>query len=1201
MSSVFRFSVSVSATFAAVLFMALLFSASPAWAQSTFTVNSTGDGADADTSDASCETAVDGECTLRAAIEQANAVDGTDAIEFGVDGDGPHTISPVSDLPTISESVVIDGYTQTGAATATANGAATLKIELDGSGGNAESGITIGADGGGSTVRGLVIGGFASDFSGYGIHILSDGNTVGGNHIGTSVAGDERADNGSGVLIENTSGNVIGGSTAADRNVISGNGMNGVWIFGTPTDSESATENVISGNYLGTDATGMKRLANGDPGEGFGGGGSGVRIMNASGNAIGGTESGARNIISGNGQFGVHIERTSSDNEVRGNYIGTNVSGTDAIPNEQDGVRIENSNANPLAVSSGNIIGGAEEGAGNVISGNNSQTSYFGSRISNGVYVRGPGTKENVISGNFIGTDKDGAEPLENTGGFGIISTGNGQHGVWVFQSSGNVVGGAEEGAGNVISGNEQVLFDGRDTGTGVKVEGPASSGNKVQGNYIGTDAAGEKEAPNVIGMSIIDAPGNLIGGAEEGARNVVSGSYFDGIRVHGASAVGNEIKGNYIGTDKDGEAAIPNVSATGVAGSAIEILAPKTVVGGTEEGAGNVISGNGNVSFSGRLAGFGIGVGGRDASNPEDFAGNIIQGNYIGTDATGTKDLGNMDCAVILSNATDTLLGGTGPGARNIISGNGKAGVQIDSPDASGNKVLGNFIGTDVSGDVAIGNDGTGVLVSGAPGNVVGEPGAGNVVSGGVSFGEGDGITIQSATGNSVQANFVGTDATGTKDLGNSRSGIAIVSASDNVIGGAGEGEGNVVSGNRLDGVAISNSDSTNNTVHGNFIGTDATGEAALPNEQAGLLLQAPGNTIGGAGDGEGNVISGNSQDGVYVRGDAATGNDILGNFIGTGPDGKSDVGNVRSGVRVVESAGSNTIGDDGAGSANIIAFNDRSGVSTSEDAGGGNAVLRNSIFENSDLGIDLDGDGVTANDAKDSDSGPNGLQNFPVIGEVSTASGGDTRVSGSLNGAPGEKFVLRFFASEAADSSGYGEGKTFVGQRTVTTNPSGEASFDFALSGTVAPGGYVAATATSATGDASEFSKTVEAVKGEADNEPEPGNPNACTIRGTNGDEVLRGTAKRDVICGLGGDDLIRGMGGDDGIRGGSGDDAIHGGAGNDTLIGGKGRDVLEGEAGNDRLNARDGVRANDIANGGPGRDECAADKGDVKKSCP
>ncbi len=116
-----------------------------------------------------------------------------------------------------------------------------------------------------------------------------------------------------------------------------------------------------------------------------------------------------------------------------------------------------------------------------------------------------------------------------------------------------------------------------------------------------------------------------------------------------------------------------------------------------------------------------------------------------------------------------------------------------------------------------------------------------------------------------------------------------------------------------------------------------------------------------------------------------------------------------------------------------------------------------------------------------------------------------------------------------------------------------------------------------------------------------PPTSNPNACTIIGTPGSDILRGTPGRDVICGGAGNDILYGFGGNDLLIGGPGNDILRGGAGNDTLHGGAGRDILRGESGNDRLDTRDGVRGNDVANGGPGRDSCVADARDIRRSCP
>lgn len=1082
MLGMFRFSVAVHAIVVAVLFMSLLLVAlaSPARAGTTFTVEDTGDARDADTSDGACGTEGD-VCTLRAAIEQANATTGEDEISFGISGDGPHTISPASSLPTIIDPVVIDGYTQDGASPATDNSAATLKIELDGSGAGDASGLTIGPNGGGSTVRGLAI----NRFSGFGgIHLLSDGNAVEGNHIGTDVAGtstagtEEHPNAFAGVLIDGgfdttehaSNDNTIGGTTAAARNIISGNDTYGVWIRGTFEEADSASGNEVLGNYIGTDASGTERLVNGDPGNGFGGSsGSGVEIRLGVGNTIGGTTAGARNILSGNGAYGVHITAVSSNNKVQGNYIGTDVSGTDSITNEQDGVRISNR-------SSANVIGGTVEGAGNVISGNNSTTSFYSvSQPNTGVTIRDANTSGNKVQGNYIGTDKDGAAPLGNSERNEpdrVFFTGNGQFGVRILNSPDNIIGGTEPGARNVISGNLGVTQQNGVTGTGLKIEGSSATGNKVQGNYIGTDVSGTEAVRNVLdGVVVEDATNNTIGGAEEGARNVISGNQYDGIAINGvfADASGNEVQGNYIGVDATGEEALPNATGLGTPSSGVTLRAPGNIIGGTEDGEGNVISGNGKAGVE-EGGGNGIIIVAPDA-DPAAASGNVIQGNFIGTDKDGAKALKNGRCGIAIR-ASDTIVGGAGDGAGNVISANHNDGIEIIGETSSGNVVEGNRFGTDVSGTEDLGNGGDGVDIIGAPNNTVGgtEDGAGNLLSGnGISGVE---ISGETASGNEVLGNFAGTNAEGTEALGNGFFGVFIEDASDNTIGGTEEGAGNLLSGNDKDGIQIFEESATGNVVEGNLIGTNASGTEALGNLLAGAsIARASGNTIGGTEPGAGNVISANVQEGVFIGREAATGNEVLGNFIGTNEAGTEDLGNGRDGIRIADSAGGNNIGGANGGAENIVAHSGGAGVRLPESAAGGNAILRNSIFSNGGLGIDLGAEGVTGNDKKDVDEGSNNLQNYPVLGSV-TRFKKTTIVKGTLNSAPRTAFTVRFFSIPERESSGHGEGKTYLGKKQMKTDAKGNASFIFS---TNVPGvDVMTATATGPDGNTSEFSET-------------------------------------------------------------------------------------------------------------------------------
>jgi len=351
----------------------------------TYTVNST-----ADPGDGTCDGT---ECTLREAIAAANANAGTDTIEFDITGAGPHTISPGSALPTITDPVTIDG-------TSEPDFAGTPIVELDGSAAGADvDGLRITA--GNSTVRGLVINRFRND----GIELHgSGGNTIEGNYIGTDVNGTADLGNSNvGVLIIGAPNNTIGGTAAGAGNVISGNDQYGVYIY-----ASGATGNQVLGNYIGTDKNGTAALGNSS---------NGVYIGNVPSNTIGGTAAGAGNVISGNNQNGVRIEGNgSTGNQVQGNYIGTDVNGTADLGNSYDGISISSGAGN-------NTIGGTAAGEGNVIAYNS----------GDGVQVDGAASTGNTISGNSIHSN-DGE-------GIGNINGGNTELAPPVIDSVGSVSG----------------------------------------------------------------------------------------------------------------------------------------------------------------------------------------------------------------------------------------------------------------------------------------------------------------------------------------------------------------------------------------------------------------------------------------------------------------------------------------------------------------------------------------------------------------------------------------------------------------------------------------------------------------------------------------------------------------------------------------------------------------------------------------
>ena len=331
------------------------------------------------------------------------------------------------------------------------------------------------------------------------------------------------------------------------------------------------------------------------------------------------------------------------------------------------------------------------------------------------------------------------------------------------------------------------------------------------------------------------------------------------------------------------------------------------------------------------------------------------------------------------------------------------------------------------------------------------------------------------------IRGNYIGTDLTGTLDRGNLNQGISL-GANSAVVGGSSAADRNVISGNNVVGLFVNGS---GHLIKGNRIGTDVSGTNAVPNSNGiqvfGGGIPATNNTIGGPAVGEGNLISGNTAEGILLNTiglDKTQFNVIQGNYIGTDAAGTGDVGNGGSGVGFGASSGvgRNTVGGSAPGAANVIAFNGVAGVSvesgtTRED------IAANSIFENTGLGIDIGSTGVTANDTGDADSGANNLQNFPVLTAASSA-GGATNVTGFLNSVASKSYRIDYYSSPTCDTSGNGEGKTFLGSASRSTDATGNGSVDATVPTEVSDGHFVTATATDPDGNTSEFSTCVGAT---------------------------------------------------------------------------------------------------------------------------
>jgi hypothetical protein len=332
----------------------------------------------------------------------------------------------------------------------------------------------------------------------------------------------------------------------------------------------------------------------------------------------------------------------------------------------------------------------------------------------------------------------------------------------------------------------------------------------------------------------------------------------------------------------------------------------------------------------------------------------------------------------------------------------------------------------------------------------------------------------------NLIAGNWIGTNAAGNAaGPGNGQDGIAIFGDS-NTVGGSNVADRNVVSGNGDEGIDVEPV-ATGNVIIGNYVGTDDSGSVAITNGSGGwsggILLDGGGNRIGGNAPGEGNLISGNNPYGILLH---SSSNQVLGNLIGTDATGTANLANTSDGITVDGS--NNVIGGTVANADNKIAFNGEDGIEFENTAGTGNTISGNSIFSNIGIGIDLDDDGVTTNDTgppHDIDTGPNNLQNYPVLTFASTG-GGNTIIAGTFNSIASTTFTLEFFSSTVADGTGYGEGEVYLGSDTVATDVSGNASFIVVLPLAVALGDVITATATDPGNNTSEFSNAVTVSDG-------------------------------------------------------------------------------------------------------------------------
>lgn len=700
--------------------------------------------------------------------------------------------------------------------------------------------------------------------------------------------------------------------------------------------------------------------------------------------------------------------------------------------------------------------------------------------FANGILISEPSGINNIITGCFIGTNADGTGPAPNSNG--IVINNNAHN---------NTI------ENNLISGN---------LSTGIVIKN--SNTTLIHGNKIGCDKSGLFAIGNENGIIADSSSNNIIGGLSLSGRNILSGNTGSSIIISGRTSSNNLIQNNIIGTNISGTEKLSNLYGITITRASNNTIGPN-----------NLISGNTDI---------GILLTGKYTRN------NVVTGNIIGTDITGTQLLDNHKGIVIKSLANSNTIGGSSSAGRNIISGNLEIGIYIEAADS--NRIIGNFIGTDITGmnKVAVPYQspyyahldslvqGNGIEFNAtAKYNVLGGQSYGerNIVSGHKVYGV---VYYGNCSFNHLYNNFIGTDVTSKNPLPNA-TGICFDCASNHndVINC-------VISGNLSYGLFYVTRGTEYNRFFGNRVGVDSSGTMAVPND-IGIVVSTGTayNIIGGDADSLRNIFSGNRLSGMMVTNQLTEFNQIRGNFFGTDITGTQAIpnkygiivttftkhntfdrnlisGNEMSGVIIYEHADSNlfinnkigiginngALGNGSGGifldqgatgnvigallNPNIIAYNSDGGILVKHEGTLGNKISANSFFDNNGLAIDIFPFGtVNTNDPADWDEGPSSMLNHPVITQAKyNSSSGTTWVTGTVDCHNVAGAVIEMYLA-APDATGYGEGLQFIGNAYPDQNGAWSMATD-----SVNLGSILTALTIDNTGNTSEFSENFNNV---------------------------------------------------------------------------------------------------------------------------
>jgi len=822
-----------------------------------------------------------GDGSLRQAMLDANSSAGADVISFSVAG----VIGLTSGaLPALTDEVNIDGTTASGFTT-------TPAIEVDF---NGFRGLRFQAGSSGSELRSLAL----VEASGAGVKLTDvDDMVIVGNFIGLGLDGAINGNGGAGLDLINSSGNKIGGDLALERNVVSANRKDGIRLKGS-------SGNEILGNYIGTDVSGALDYGNRK---------SGILLKSGSSSNIIGVSAG--NVISGNDADGVYLKSNSNFNTIGANFIGATAAGNAALGNSKDGIKIKSS--------SNNLIGNADAVTG--------VTYQNADDVPTQPVSAWQGIRNTDTSGQYLIVGTSNSDGLLFEGTIAGVGTS------YAVDYPGAIAT-SVYGPDNLGSGNTRLVGSYRNADF-------ATAPVEVNGFLFEGTTADLATAGNYL---TIDYPGAEFNYVHSTMGGLVVGNY-DSAAAHGTFSLPLGPGHAYI-YDIDSDTFLTDVVYPGsLSNTAYGIWyngeTSYTIVGGYSLDPVNNFDDQNLPIGTAYIVDYDTATGLFTNWKSFEYPNGT---NFV----THFEGISSADKGVYPLNA-DSVQVGTGDPAqgswlsvrRNTDGSFGEAtwvDLNYDGLDPTTNVTSSNSV---------YGNQVVGLVIgSGGDFSYQATVNTGFTLSNVISGNGGNGITLHKASGNQIAMNYIGTDAAGTADLGNAENGILVKRRSaGNMIGGEATGgnsptngvfvrppQGNLISGNDANGVLI-NGRSTGNQLSGNFIGTAASGNAALGNLLDGVAIEeADGNSLIGCTFQQDpfvfyNVISGNGGNGLRV--DNADDTTIQANFFGMGVDNGTAVGNALNGV-VVEGSSQRTVMGGPIPLGNVVAANVQNGIVVQDKA---------------------------------------------------------------------------------------------------------------------------------------------------------------------------------------------------------------------------------------------------------------------------